>query len=173
MSRIDGLLEATLMRALHTLRIDFDEIKNRQPTSGKSGVLAYLSQSLSTYDYEATLTSPATNYGLSATFELTFTGDGSQKHPIVNPFLDMLVSSSIQPTPSRPMYNAAAGWLQWSDGTNLLTVYGYLISDKSKLTSQLESKWVTYISYYGSVNFKAKAFTKGTSRGSVSLVRTY
>lgn len=172
MSRLPSLLENQLFEQLRILGIDFTELKNRQPTSGKSGVLAYLSQTNNTWDLSEAIASPSTTYGYSAGFTITYTGDGSQQYPIVNPFADLMFSSSISPTPSRATYNAA-GWLQWSDGTNSVVVSSFLRFGGATPGSQLVAGWAIDFMYYGSLTYYLKAYTRGSSRGSIGVVRTY
>lgn len=172
MSRLPSLLENQLFERLRVLKIDFDELKNRQPTSGKSGVLAYLSQTNNTWDYTENIASPSTTYGYSAGFTITYTGDGSQQYPIVNPFADLLFSSSIDPTPRRVAYNAN-GFLQWSDGTNGAVVNTFLRLDSTTVNNQLVTKWTIDFSYYGTMTYYLKAYTRGSSRGSITVVRNY
>lgn len=172
MSRLPSLLENQLFEQLRILDIDFTELKNRQPTSGKSGVLAYLSQTNNTWDLSEAIASPSTTYGYSAGFTITYTGDGSQQYPIVNPFADLMFSSSISPTPSRATYNAA-GLLQWSDGTNGVVVNSFLRFDNTTLSNQLVTKWTIDFTYYGSLTYYLKAYTRGSSRGSIGVVRNY
>ncbi len=172
MSRLPSLLENQLFEQLRILGIDFTELKNRQPTSGKSGVLAYLSQTNTTWDYNEAIASPSTTYGYSAGFTITYTGDGSQQYPIVNPFADLMFSSSLSPTPSRATYGVD-GLLRWTDGTNYIVVDNFLLYDKTTVSSQLVTKWRIDFSYFGSVTYYLKAYTRGSSRGSISVVRTY
>lgn len=169
--RLDYLLENQLFTRLRILLADFLELKNRQPTSGKSGVLAYKTANANQWDLTEAIASPATNYGYSATFILEFTGDGSQNYPIVNPFADLMFSSSIDPTPRRATYRAN-GFLMWDDGTNSVTVNYYLRFDKNTVGLPLKTRWSISFSYYGSMTYYIKGYTLGTSRGSLLVART-
>lgn len=167
-------LISQLFTTLRQVQLDFNEIKNRQPTSGRSGILGYLSQTLSEWDLIETVSSPSPSFGYSATFEITFTADGSQRYPIINPFADVLLSSPLDPTPRKAQYNPSNGFLSWTDGTNGVTFSGFLQADPSNKSSLYTYKWTIYMSYFGSnITYRLKAFTRGTSRGTLQVLRTY
>jgi hypothetical protein len=173
MSRLSLALINQLFETLRILLLDFNEIKNRQPTSGRSGVLGYLSQTNDTWDKTETLSSPALNYGLSAEFEITYVADGSQNYPIVNPFAEVLFSSAIQPTPTKAEYHPQSGFLQWTDGTNSAQFNAFLDPVTGNAASANTYKWRVSFSYFGTITYFLKAFTRGTSRGTITVVRTY
>lgn len=169
MSRLSLALINQLTETLRQLQIDFNEIKNRQPTSGKSGVLGYTSQTDNEWDKSGTLTSPAPNMGLSIGFEITYTADGSQPYPIVNPFADLQFRSASHPTWETMEYNEV-GWLQWTDGNgNSATANAYLTENEGFEGNQLVYQWRIYVGYFGSLEYRLKAFTRGSSRGSITV----
>lgn len=169
MSRLSLALINQLNETLRQLQIDFNEIKNRQPTSGKSGVLGYTSQTNNTWDKSGTLQSPEPNFGLSIGFEITYTADGSQPYPIVNPFADLQFRSASDPTWRTMEYNAA-GWLSWTDNNGAsATATNYLREVEGFEGNQLVTKWTMYISYFGSLEYRLKAFTRGSSRGNIAV----
>lgn len=174
MSRLSLQVINQLAETLRILILDFNELKNRQPTSGRSGVLGYLSQTLNEWDLVETVSSPSPSFGYGATFEITFEGDGSQRYPIINPFAEVLLSSDIDKIPRKAEYNPANGFLSWSDGTNGVTFSGFLEADTDNKSSVYKYKWVIYMSYFGSnITYRLKAFTRGTSRGTITVARTY
>lgn len=173
MSRLSLTLINQLFETLRQLHIDFNEIKNRQPTSGRSGVLGYLSQTNNTWDKTEAIASPSTSFGYSAEFEITFTADGSQKYPIMNPFVDIYFTSALDPVPRKATYNPYSGFLNWTDGTNGATFNAYLEGVSTNAASQTTYKWRVSFSYFGSMTYYLKAFTRGSSRGTINVVRTY
>lgn len=173
MSRLSLSLISQLFTTLRQVQLDFNEIKNRQPTSGRSGVLGYLSQTNNTWDKTEALASPSTTFGYSAEFEITFVADGSQKYPIINPFADIYFTSAIDPVPRKATYNPYSGFLNWTDGTNGVTFNAYLDGLSTNAASQNTYKWRVSFSYFGSMTYYLKAFTRGTSRGTINVVRTY
>ena len=173
MSRLSLSLINQLFETLRVLQLDFNEIKNRQPTSGRSGVLGYLSKTNNTWDLTQAIASPSTSFGYSASFEITFIADGSQKYPIMNPFVDIYFTSAIDPTPRKATYDPNSGFLRWSDGTNGVIFNGYLQPVAANMASQTTYKWTVDFSYFGSMTYFLKAFTRGSSRGTISVVRTY
>lgn len=169
MSRLSLALTNQLQETLRQLQIDFNEIKNRQPTSGKSGVLGYTSQTNNAWDASGALQSPAPNYGLSIGFLITYTADGSQPYPIVNPFADLQFRSASDPTWRTMEYNAG-GWLSWTDNNGAsATASPYLREEEGYEGNQLVTKWITYISYFGTLEYRLKAFTRGSSRGNIEV----
>lgn len=170
MSRLNGLLERTLTETLRILRMDFNEFKNRQRTSGRTGVLGYLSQTSSTWDYNQTLNSPPVGgipSGSYAVFEGQFVGDGSQRWPIVTPYFEITVND-------QPLYRNGNGQLAWDDGSgnNFLVVDDEGRRDPTTVTSPNTTKWAYTFSYFGTMTVKIKLRTVGTSRGTVTLTRT-
>lgn len=166
MNRLSALLEQQLTTTLRILKLDFNELKNRQRTSGRTGVLGYLSETADTWDYNQNIASPATNNGLYAVFEATFVGDGTQKWPIVTPYFEILVNGQT-------LARNPNGQLQYSDvGNNALIVDDEGVRDPTTVTNQTTTKWRYSFSYFGSMNVKIKLRTVGTSRGTITLVRT-
>lgn len=169
MSRLSLALINQLTETLRQLQIDFNEIKNRQPTSGRSGVLGYTSQTNNTWDASGVLQSPSSNQGLSIGFIITFTADGSQPYPIINPFADLQFRSASHPTWETMEYNNA-GWLQWTDNNgNSATANAYLTENVGFEGNPLVYQWRIYVGYFGRVEYRLKAFTRGTSRGNITV----
>lgn len=170
MNRLNTLLERTLTETLRILRMDFNEFKNRQRTSGRTGVLGYLSQSNNAWDYDQVLSSPPQGgimYGQYAVFEGQFVGDGSQKWPIVTPYFEILVNGQT-------LTRNGNGQLQYSGngGNDVVVVDDEGVRDPTTVTNPTTTKWRYAFSYFGTVHVQMKLRTVGTSRGTITLVRT-
>lgn len=166
MSRIDGLLENKLVETVADLVRDFTELKNRQLTSGKSGVLGYVSENVGiAWDYDQTIVTSGGS-AVSAKFELTFVRTDPQDYPIVRPFITLYVNGA-------PVTRNANGQLLYDDGTNLAQVAsGNELLEKGSTVTNPSTATFTYdMTLVGTVHIQMKAYATSTSRGTVTLTR--
>lgn len=171
--RLNQLDEERLFTLLKEARANLDEFKNRQFTSGSSGVLGYRSQTTNQWDYNATVSTGSPSSFLDTTYTLNFTSDGTQNYPMINPAMDIFAGSPIEANRLKPN-------IAWSDGTNtaMLSGYFFLATDRLSvgypaLSSINQLQWFTVISVAGSVALFIKAYAVGSCRGTVTLTRTF
>ena len=169
MSRLDGLNERYLYDRLRRLEIDLNELKTRQPTSGRSGVLSYLTQSGGDWDFTKDLASPSIYYGNTINIIVTFTSDESQKHPIINPFIVMEFAPKGSNNFSEAEFNGEKNGYFWSSGSNQIVAYDTLSETDDYIESDYKIKWLMSISFFGEMRMRAKVIAKGTSSGSLNV----
>lgn len=166
--RPDKVPNQAFIARLKEARDTLNELKNRQFTSGRSGISAYTSQTANTWDFQGTISTGSPSSGFDTVYILTFAGDGSQQYPMINPFMNVYVGAS---SPSNRLVPTPAG-RSWTDGTNTAVLGSLLVSDTTLLTDPLRLRWTTVVSVYGTVAVYLKAYADGTSPGTIAVVRT-
>lgn len=169
--RVDQLPENQLITLLIDARTNLDELKNRQYTSGSSGVLGYFSQTSNTWDYQATVSSGSPSGFLDTSWKLNFTSDGVQQYPVINPAMDIFCGTPIEANRLQPNQT-------WTDGTNTAMLGSFIVTDRisagyPKLSSVNQLQWYTVISVAGDVPLFIKGYCVGSSRGTVTVTRTF
>lgn len=164
MSRIDGLQENKLIAELLSLARDVDELKNRQRTSGRSGVLSYTSNTANTWDLTGSVTGATVQ---TLEFTMTYIGNGSQQYPVINPYLDLFINGTDE-AHRLPLDET----LLDTGGGNIAIYAQNLLIDTSTLSDPLVTRWITQIRVSGNITYYIKAYGVGTSHGTVGVVRT-
>lgn len=167
MKRTDLLDENYLLTMYSGLAKDVNELTAQQGMSGISGMLSYVTQTGSAWDYTAALTSPSPTYGYYKTLTVTYTSDRTQQFPIINMFADIYcngTAASNKPTMT------PGGIYRWSDGTNSVVIEQWGVRNQSMLTSATQMQWVCAFDYFGTVTVYFKAYVSGTCGGTLSVV---
>ena len=89
--RIQQIPSNRLVSTLKQLQRNQDKLKTAQFTSGRSGLINYLTQTTSTWD--STGSASHTAFAPNIIFTLTYTSDGSQPYPIALPYADLFINS--------------------------------------------------------------------------------
>ena len=93
-TRTDHLPSEQLFSVLGQAKLDLDAFKERQRTSAQSGVLAYFTQSASTWDIQTTIGTDADTSTRTKDFFVTFTGDGAQNVAFGNLSFNVFVNGT-------------------------------------------------------------------------------
>lgn len=152
-----------LVTIFKSIDANLAEIKSgSQRISGRSGMLPYTTQNGSGWDLTGSV--PASTTGVrQISIQMTFTGDGTQKAPFVNPFLDVFVNGTAPSNRLSPLaFNTASSAPQLS---------GFLGIDKTYYTNNYTRVWNTTIAYVDAFTYNIKGYAKGSSRGSLTVVR--
>lgn len=169
MSRSEMLAEHVLIREIHDLERHLREFAGNQPSSGRSGVRSYVAQTEQEWDQDFSIGSDSdvgvTNF---VQFDVTFTGDGSQRFPVENVFADLRVNGTGGG--SRPTLGPD-GVFRWSDGSRSVQVVSWAVRDKALLTSDLQHRWRFSLQTLKEVRLRFKATVAGSSPGTLSVVR--
>lgn len=165
MTRLDRLSENTLYEELRQLQVDFRELKYTQPTSGKSGVRTYESETGRTWDYDGTIPNG------SREITVTFTGNGSQTQPIVNGYMFMYMGMINQEAWSFPQYSSIQGGLYYEDSDGAaVTVRKLMEIDESLAGDPLKTRWKTLILNTGNIcRIRLKVRVRGTCAGYIEV----
>lgn len=147
---------------VNEVRQVFNETKARQRASGNSGVLAYLSQSGTTWDVTG-----STSGSTAVQITMTFTGDASQRYPIVNPYADLFINTATEPNRL-----SKAKWY-WASGGTTVVMQDFCKLDKTDLENPYVTEWIVNFSTTGAISFFFKAYASGTSPGTITAVRTF
>lgn len=165
-SSLDRLPEGTLTRAIRSIGETEAEFKSRQRTTGRSGQLGYAVESALDWDYEITL--PPTLSAQYVELILTFTGDGSQKFPIVIPASDIRVNGTGDA--NKLTLSPNGQWI-YSNGGNVVLMYALDQPDPAYFESETQLAWLIGFEYLGSITFRLKARGQASTDGTWSVVR--
>lgn len=159
-SRIDNLPENQVITQLLEARKNLDELKNRQYTSGRSGVLGYLSQTSNTWDWEGTVTTGEEGW------DIVFTGDGSQRYPIVEVFADV-----FHTVPNVEINRISSAYNTYTSGANTIVTNNFFVKSTSVITSLYDHKWTLILDVTGSLPLYIKVHVIGSSPGTITVTK--
>lgn len=172
MNRLAGLSNNRLVSDLMRIKADLDGYKNRQRTSGQSGVLSYFSKSGNIWDLTQAITGASFQL---VDFTVTFTGDGSQQFPVVSPYIDLYVNGTDNahriPLDGSLYDDGSGNTALYSPGGNA-NPRAVFTPEAAYLADPLVSKWDIEIEISGNITYYLKAYAAGTCRGSITVVRT-
>ncbi|MGJ5804360.1 hypothetical protein ACSCB1_35425 [Streptomyces europaeiscabiei] len=127
-------------------------------------MVTYFTESNDPWDDTDTITGAS---GQLVELEVTYTGDGSQSYPMVTPYLDLFVNGTDEA--NRVPLDGTA----YNDGSgNTAALRKMLLVDAAHLDDELVTKWFVEVLVNGTVTYYAKAYAAGTSRGTLTVVRT-
>jgi hypothetical protein len=165
--RLNQLPDQQLFQQLRQLDRDITDLRQRQRTSGRSGVIGYTSDSGNQWDSTGTIT--ALDHAL--VFQIDYVGDGSQDYPIVMPRIDMFVLGSAEA-------NRLPAYRMLISGNNVAQ-FNYLDPDLSLAADALRLRWTYSVEVFGfdgvhsaTVDWHLKAWCAGSSPGAVTVTRT-
>jgi hypothetical protein len=165
----DALPQNRLVAILRDVEQIEDQFKARQRVSGASGQLGYLVQSANAWDITQTVTDPV---AAVASFEITYTANGTQKFPIVMPTVDLRVNGTGNANRLSYLYGSGFnGALGYISGPNSLLM-GELTRRHAYLADPLVSKWAFNFVFSGTITYYLKALIQASSDGVVTVVRT-
>jgi hypothetical protein len=163
MSRIDNLASNGLIDAITTLKTEMDEFKTAQLTSGRAGILSYISQSANTWDYTGTVGSDAGGTATTnSTYSINFTADGSQSPVIANLSFAIFVNGTDTAHQLTPQVNA------YNDGSGRTAILSYGSLSETQLAYTQTFSLLTQ----KAITVYVKAYAVGSSKGTVTAVRT-
>jgi hypothetical protein len=161
-SRVGLLPEKQTEAAIKDIVTVGREFKNRQKFSAKSGLLGYLTESADQWDLHETLSGNGT-----IIITVTFTGDGSQKYPFIQPYADLFFGGTSDS--NRPDDVS----LEWVSGMNLAILGDFLLFDTTYASDELVYAWITIVNYSGTFDYYLKAYAMGSSLGTLSVTRIF
>lgn len=167
-NRLVNLPNNLLVTTVKQLQTDTAQLRQDQRMTGASGVLTYLTQTANQWDYQGTI-SPG-SVGIVASWNLLFTGDGSQEFPASDPFLNLFIDA--------PGQNQLVTNGTYTDSNGDVTVTNFIALDTTStagvgyLSDPLNIQWVTDLEINGTVTVYMKAFVLSTSPGTLKLTRT-
>lgn len=172
MNRSDLLIDNTLFTELHALERDLHAFTTEQPTSGRSGVSSYLTETTDTWDLIETVGDdalPSTIVGVE--FQVTYTASGVQPYPNINIGAVLTVNGTT--SADVPQY-IGNGFVVWLDGTNdrEVRITGWAERDESLLSSATQYRWTFSMNCRRQVTLYFKARAAGSTPGTLSVVRT-
>lgn len=166
--RIPGV-ESTLAKLRGVVNTN-QQIKAAQRFTGRSGQLGYAVESDLDWDLVETFPyTPPPGY-LSASFAITFTGDGTQKWPIVVLSTDVRVNGTANS--NRLAVTPSSGFYEYADASGDVLFQAFERHDPAYFDNPNVSRWTIDILYRGTVKIYFKARGQATSDGTFSVVRT-
>ena len=166
LDRIPGNNSA--LRSVRTVANQIAQFKSRQRMTAKGGQLAYPVASDDEWDYIETFpTTPANTY-YPAEFLVRFTGDGSQKFPIVIPQTDVRVNGTGE---SNKLAMGPSGQFIYNSGGNVVQATFIDMPEPSYFESETQNAWLVVLYYTGSVTLRIKARGQSSSPGDFEIVR--
>lgn len=144
------------------------ELKSRQRTTGQGGQLGYRIESTADWDYTLTLPTTPPYTAQYAEFRITFTGDGSQQFPIVQPATDIRVNGTGE---ANRLQLGSNGRYMYSNSGNVVQEYYLDSPDPSSFESPTTLSWIIALEYMGAVTLRMKARGAGSSPGEWSIAR--
>lgn len=156
-NRLGALPSEHMITELTELKQTLDAFKERQRTSGQSGVLSYFVQSGNTWDLTATVGLSSDTSTRTTTFTIQYIGDSSQPIAFANLSFNVFVNgtdSAHQLTPVTP---------SWTDGTRTASIT-YEAGFESETVVTAHFQLVTL----KDVTFFVKAYASASQRGTIS-----
>lgn len=164
--RIPG--EQSLVGAIRGVADTSRQFNSRQRISGRGGQLGYVIESDDEWDLVETFPTTPAFTALPAEYRLTFTGDGSQKYPIVQPATDIRVNGTGEANKLSLNFN---GRYWYVDGSNIVQEYYIDEPDAADFESENKLSWLIALEYSGSITLRMKARGRGSSNGTWSIER--
>ena len=165
---LNRLPENTLTRSLRAITQDAAAFKSRQRTTGASGQLGYYPASALDWDLVASFPTVPPMSGAYAEYRLIFTGDGSQKFPIVLPQCDVRVNGTSDANKVRMGTN---GRYEYFSGSETVQIYTFAEPDPIYFEDDYKLAWLIGLQYSGTVTLRIKARGTSSCDGTWSLVR--
>lgn len=157
-SRIELLPENRTDDAIKNVVTVGREMKNRQKFSARSGLLGYLTETNNQWDLHNTLSGNGT-----IVITMTFTGDGSQLYPFIQPYADLFFGgTSDSNRPSNISF-------EWQSGTNSANLGNYLLYDTTYAADKLIYSWITTVNYSGTFDYYFKGYAVGSCKGTLTV----
>lgn len=168
----DVLPENQLVRSLRQAGRLGQELKARQRLSSVGGQLNYLVETDDTWDLIEAVTYNPMNPFIQ--LRITYTGDGTQKFPAVQPYIDLRINGTADSNKVRylnePPFSGALGWVDEGVTTGA-TLAGGLRPDPAYFEDEDVQRWTLLIQTYGDITCYAKVQAMASCDGTVEIER--
>lgn len=167
MSVLDALIQHTPARLLKQAVRNQQQLKARQRQSNVSGQLGYQVETSATWDSTDTLATVVAPALAPLEFDITFTGDGSQRFPIAIPSTDVRIDGTADANKITP---GLLG-LQYSSGLDLAVFDLFDYYDVTLLEDPFVYRWKVRGQYRGTPIYYLKARVRASCPGTLSVTR--